>query len=171
MSRQDRADNKGSSQAQEPSRSSDKRRRRSFVVVCQVRREGFGRCDSCVDTNLNVHPCVPKKIIDTLTLSILKSVHTSISSIIFYKLCSVATLRNREPLLLKIHVRIIALTPDLQRVFFYSVIGFLYHSSTTELILSLILIKRSYPSSKASLLLRIQEIFISLVATVACKFR
>jgi hypothetical protein len=34
---------------------------------------------------------VPKKIIGTLTLSILKSVHTLISPIIFNKLCSVAT--------------------------------------------------------------------------------
>ena len=39
-------------------------------------------------------------------------------------------------------------------VSFYSVIDFLYYSSTTKLIPSLILIKESYPSSKASLLCR-----------------
>jgi len=71
---------------------------------------------------------VPKKIIGTLTLSILKSAHTSISPIIFYKLCSVATPEHPEPLLLENHVRIVALTPDLQRVSLYSVIDFLYYS-------------------------------------------
>ena len=34
----------------------------------------------------NVHPCVPGKIIGTLTSSILKFVHIAISPIIFYKL-------------------------------------------------------------------------------------
>jgi len=92
---------------------------------------------------------VPKKIIGTLTLNILKSVHILISLIIFYKLCSVATLRHPKPLPLENHVGIVALIPDLQRVSFYSIIKFLYHSSTTELIPSLILIKRFHPSSKA----------------------
>jgi hypothetical protein len=57
------------------------------------------------------------------------------------RLCSVATPGHPEPLPLENHVRIVALTPDLQRVSF---------SSTTELILSPMLIKRSYRSSKAS---------------------
>jgi hypothetical protein len=92
---------------------------------------------------------VPEKMISTLTSSILKSVHTSISPIFSYKLYSVATPEHSESLLLENHVRIIALTPDLQRVFFYSVIDFLYHSSTTKLLSSLILIKRSYLTSKA----------------------
>jgi hypothetical protein len=91
-------------------------------------------------------------MIGTLTSSILKSVHTSVSPIFSYKLYSVATPGYPEPLPLENHVRIIAFTPDLQRVSFYTIIDFLYHSSTTELILSLILIKESYPSSKASLL-------------------
>jgi hypothetical protein len=112
---------------------------------------------------------VPENIIDTLTSRILKSVHTSISLIFSYKLYSVATLRHLEPFLLENHSRIVALTPDLQRVSFYNITDFLYYSSTTELILSLILIKRSYPSSKASP--PIQEIVISLVAVVACKFK
>jgi hypothetical protein len=94
---------------------------------------------------------VPEKMIGTLTSSILKSVHTSISSIFSYKLYSMATPRHPEPLLLENHVCIIALTPDLQRVSFYSLIDFFYYSSTTELIPSSILIKESYLSSKALL--------------------
>ena len=93
-------------------------------------------------------------MIGTLTSSILKSMYTLISPIFSYKLCSVATPGHPEPFPLENHGRIVALTPDLQRISFYSVINFLYYSSTTELILSLILIKRSYPSSKASLLYR-----------------
>jgi hypothetical protein len=76
--------------------------------------------------------------------------HTLISPIIFYKLCSVVTPGHPKPLLLENHIYIVTLTPDLQRVSFYSIIEFLYYSSTTELILSLILIKGSSLSSKAS---------------------
>ena len=72
--------------------------------------------------------CAEKKKIATLTLSILKTCHTLISSIIFWKLYSVATPGYPKPLLLENHVRIVTLTPDLQRVSFYSVIDFLYHS-------------------------------------------
>ena len=92
---------------------------------------------------------MPKKMVDTLTLSILKSIHTLISLIIFYKLYSIATPRYPKPLLLENHVGIVALMPSLQRVSFYNITKFLYHSLTTELILSLILIKGSYPSFKA----------------------
>ena len=95
--------------------------------------------------------------------------HTLISPIFFYSLCPMAIPRYLKPLLLENHVHIVALTPDLQRVSFYSVTEFLYHSSTTKLILSLILIKGSYPSFKALLLYR--KIVISLVAAVVCKFR
>src|SRR2546421_4422895 len=90
----------------------------------------------------------------TLTLNILKFVHSLISPKIFYKLYSMATPGHPKPLLLQNHVHIVALTPDLQRVSFYSITGFLYHSSTTELIISLILIKGSYLSSKALYLYR-----------------
>jgi len=93
--------------------------------------------------------CVPKNMIGALTLSILKSVHTLISIVMFNKLCSVATPRHPKPLLLENRVRIVALTPDLQRVSFCSATKFLHHSSTTEFILSLIPLKGSYPSSKA----------------------
>jgi len=92
---------------------------------------------------------IPEKMIGTLISSILKFVHTSISPIFSYKLYSIATLRHPKPLLLENHVYIIALTPDSQRVSFYGVIDFLYHSSTTKLLLSLILLKGSYLSSKA----------------------
>ncbi|KAN0122743.1 hypothetical protein V8E51_001069 [Hyaloscypha variabilis] len=71
-----------------------------------------------------------------------------------------ATPRHPKPLLLGNRVHIIALTPNLQRVSFYSVIDFLYHSSTTELIPSPILRKESYPSSKA--LLRCRESSLAL---------
>ena len=64
------------------------------------------------------------------------------------------TPRYPEPLSLENHVHIVALTPDLQRVSFCSVTDFLYYSSTTELLLSLILIKGSIWSSKASHLCR-----------------
>jgi hypothetical protein len=74
---------------------------------------------------------VPEKITGTLALSILKSIYTLIPPVIFYKLYSVAIAGHLEN-----HVYIIALTPDLQRVSFYSIIDFLYHSSTTELLLS-----------------------------------
>ena len=54
--------------------------------------------------------------------------HTLLSPIIFYKLYTIATPGHPEPLLLENHVRIVAFTPDLRRVSFYSVIDFLYHS-------------------------------------------
>ena len=52
-----------------------------------------------------------------------------------------ATPGHPKPLPLENHVYIVALTPDLQRVSFYSITEFLHHSSTTELILFLILYK------------------------------
>jgi hypothetical protein len=111
---------------------------------------------------------VPEKIIGTLTLSILKYIHTLISPIFSYKLYSVATPGYPKLLSLENHVRIIALTPDLQRVSFYSLIDFLHHSSTTELIPSPILYKGVL--SELSGLTTMQGIVISLVAAVACRF-
>ena len=93
---------------------------------------------ACRKTLRAENNCVPKEIIGTLTSSILKSVHTPIFPITFYKLYSVATPGHPERFLLENHLSIAALTPDPQRVSFYSVTGFLHHSSTTELILSLI---------------------------------
>ena len=88
----------------------------------------------------------------TLTLSISNSVHTSISPIFSYKSCSVASPEHSEPLPLENYARIVALAPDLWTIALYGATEFLYHSSTTELLSLLILIKGSYLSFKASLL-------------------
>jgi hypothetical protein len=106
----------------------------------------------------NVHPYVTenptcrKKMIGTLTSGILKSAHTLISPISFDKLCSVATSRHSNTLPLPNHLRIVALPSDLERVSIYSIIKFLYHSSTIKLLLLLILIKWLYLSLKALVL-------------------
>jgi hypothetical protein len=68
--------------------------------------------------------------------------HLNISDTFFYKLCSVATLGHLELFPLENHVHVVAFTPDSQRVSFYSIIEFLYHSSITKLIQSLILYNR-----------------------------
>jgi hypothetical protein len=75
------------------------------------------------------------KKIGTLTSSISKFVHTLISPLFSFKLCSMATLGNPGPLPLENHVCIVAFTANLQRVSFSSLIEILYYSSTTELIL------------------------------------
>jgi hypothetical protein len=84
------------------------------------------------------------------------------------KLYSVATPGHPKPLLLEYHVVIVALTPDLQRVFFHIVTEFFHHSSITELILPLIL--NQGVLSELSGLITMQEIVISLVADVARNF-
>ena len=79
------------------------------------------------------------KNIGTLTLSILKSIN--ILKVTFYS-------HSRTPSYKKI---IFVSSPSClicKRVFFYSAIGFLYYSFTTELLLSLIYIKGFYPSAK-----------------------
>jgi hypothetical protein len=89
-------------------------------------------------------------------------------SYILHKSCSVVNREHSEPLPLENHVHMVALTPDLQRVPFYSVTDFLHHSPTIELLLSPVLIKGSYLSPKA--LLTMWEIFISFPAAMARKF-
>jgi hypothetical protein len=106
--------------------------------------------------------------IGTLTLNILKSVHTLISPIILYKLYSVATPEHPKYRRLKNRVRIVALTLNLQRVSFCSAIDPLYYSFTTIFLLPLILIKGFIGALRP--LINIQEIVISLVAAVACRF-
>jgi hypothetical protein len=59
-----------------------------------------------------------------------------------------------EPFSLGNHIRIIAFTPDLQRVFFHGVTDILCYSSTTKRIPSLTRVRDSYPSSKATPLYR-----------------
>jgi hypothetical protein len=84
---------------------------------------------------------VPRKIISTLTSSISNYVHTSISPIFLYNLCSVAIVEHSKPLPLENYVRIVALAPDLQTIPLCGATEFLHHSSTTELLSLLILIK------------------------------
>jgi hypothetical protein len=81
---------------------------------------------------------MPEKIIDTLTLGILKSAHTLISLISFDKLCSMATPKHLNTLPLLNHFCIIALLPDLEMVSIYSIIKFLYYSFIIKLLLLLI---------------------------------
>ena len=71
--------------------------------------------------------------------------------IFVYKLCSIATAKHSEVLLLENYVRIVALAPDLRKVHLYSATEFLYYNSTIELLLLLMLIKRSYLSFRALL--------------------
>jgi hypothetical protein len=82
-----------------------------------------------------------RKLIGTLTFNILNSMHISISSIVLYKSCSVATPKHSEPLLLENYVYIVVLTPDLRRVFFYNATELLYYSSTIKFLLALILME------------------------------
>ena len=66
----------------------------------------------------------------------------------FCKLHSVATPEHLEPFSLGYHVRIVAVTPDLQRVSFHSITNLLHHSSTTKRIPSLIIVKESIRDRK-----------------------
>jgi hypothetical protein len=97
----------------------------------------------------------------TLTSSNLKSVHTSISIIILYKSCAIATFKHLEPVPPKIYVCIVAFTFNLQRALFYSIIMFLYYSTTIKLLPPTILIKRCYLSLRALLLC--WDIIVSLI--------
>jgi hypothetical protein len=62
-----------------------------------------------------------------------------------------ATPGYSEPLLPDKYVYIVVLAPNLRKVSVYSNTDFSHHSSTTELLLLLILIKWPYPSFTASL--------------------
>jgi hypothetical protein len=95
---------------------------------------------------------VQENIIGTLTLSISKSVHLSISPIFLHKSYSTATPKHPSPLLPENYICIVALTPNLQRVCFHSETDFLHHSSIMKLLLFPKHINGLYLSSKASLL-------------------
>jgi hypothetical protein len=77
-------------------------------------------------------------MIGTLTSSILKSVHTIVSPIIFYNLYYMATPDYPKCLRLQNHVGIVTFKPDLQRVSFGSIIDPPYYSPITRLLLPLI---------------------------------
>lgn len=113
-------------------------------------------------------PAMLRKMMGTLTLNISKSIHTSISLIFLYKSCSVATPEHPEPLPLQNRVCIVAVTPVLRRVSFHSATEFLHHSSTIELLVSLVHIKGSYLSSHS--LPTMLEIVISVVVALVRKF-
>jgi hypothetical protein len=104
---------------------------------------------------------VPRNIRGTLTSSNLKSVYTSISTIMLYKSCAIATFKYLEPVPLKNYVRIVAFTFNLQRVLFYCLIVFLHYSITIKLLPPTILIKGCYLSLRASLLC--WDVIISLI--------
>ncbi len=104
----------------------------------------------------------------TLTSSNLKAVHTSISTIILYKPCAIATLKHLEPVPSKNYIHIIAFTFNLQRALFYSITVFLHYSTTIKLLLPTIFIKGCYLSLRASLLC--WDIIISLIYAEARKF-
>jgi hypothetical protein len=74
---------------------------------------------------------------------------TLIFPIILYKLCAGATPKPRRPLLPKNYVRIVAVAPTLQRVFFYVETAFHSYSTTIKLLPLLALMKGSYPSLRA----------------------
>jgi hypothetical protein len=71
---------------------------------------------------------VPRKIIGTLTLSNLNSIHISAQPIILYKSYSVVTFGPPKPVLLNNYFCVVALTLDLQAVFFYNITEFLKNS-------------------------------------------
>lgn len=86
-----------------------------------------------------------------VTSIISKSLSALISLIFLHKSYSVATAEHSEPHLLENHVGIVALQPDLQRVYIHSATEFLLHSSIIDLLALLILIRGSYLSFRASL--------------------
>jgi hypothetical protein len=73
---------------------------------------------------------VSRNLRGTLTFSTPKSKHKLISLISMYMLRFIATPKHLELLLPKNYICIIALMPDLQRVFFRGVIEFPYYNST-----------------------------------------
>ena len=62
---------------------------------------------------------MPRKFKGTLTLNILKSVHTSKYPISLSEPYSVATSEASGPFLLENYVRVVALAPDLRAAYFH----------------------------------------------------
>jgi hypothetical protein len=110
---------------------------------------------------------VLEKLISTLTSSILKSVHTVASPIIFDKLYYMTTPDCLKCFRSKNYVQIVILTPNLQRVSFCSVIDSLYHSLTNTLLLPLIPMEGFIRALRP--LINMREIVNILMAVVACK--
>jgi hypothetical protein len=91
---------------------------------------------------------VPEKMIGTLILSNLKSVHTPIKLKNLCKSYSVATLEALEALPSNNYIRVVAFRPDLWAASFHNAREFSDYSSAIKLLLLLILTKQSYPISK-----------------------
>jgi hypothetical protein len=114
--------------------------RLSLLSECNILGEGSGRCSPD-----NIHSL--KRSID---ISVGESSGESYADRPT-ETYSMATPEHSKPLLLENMFCMVGLRTDLRRVSFYSTIKFLYHSSTIELLLSLIHIEGSYLSSKALL--------------------
>jgi hypothetical protein len=84
---------------------------------------------------------MPEKMVGTLTLSNLNSVHTSIKPKNLYKSYSVATIEALESLLIKIYVRVVASGPDLRAASFHDARDFFDYSFAIKLLLPLVLTK------------------------------
>jgi hypothetical protein len=111
---------------------------------------------------------VLEKIIGTLALSIVKSVHTLSSLMFSFKLYSIATPGHSRSFRLKKSRSRRRPHACFTKSLLYNVIDFFYLSCTTEPILSLKRIKRSLPSFSS--LLPIQQVVNSIIAAVACRF-
>jgi hypothetical protein len=85
--------------------------------------------------------------------------------LILYESCGLATPGPPGRLPTENYAVVAASSPGLRRASFHCVVGFLYHSSTTEPLSLLILRNGSYPGLGASL--RCGEVIVSLVAAVA----
>lgn len=105
----------------------------------------------------------------TLTLRQSKlCAHTLIFLYIYINYVLWPLLNIRDPSCLVNYVSITAFSPDLRRVYVHSAIGFLHHSTITEVLSLSNLIKGPYPSVRIPQ--RCCEVIVNDVAVVACKF-
>jgi hypothetical protein len=111
---------------------------------------------------------VAKKIVDTLTSKILKTLYLSKYFVFLYELCFIAIAEHFELHFLTYLFYVVDLGLILQIVFFYSNIKFCYYSFTTKLLLLLIFIEWFFLDFKT--LLSLLEPIISLMAAVSCRF-
>ena len=94
---------------------------------------------------------MPRKLRATLTLNILKSVHTSNYPILLSEPYTVATPEHSGPLSPENYVRVVALAPDLRAASFHDAREFFDYSSTIKLLSPLIFINESHSILKALL--------------------
>jgi hypothetical protein len=99
-----------------------------ILILCSMRHFFIGSSFSitkvdlvtsipaCRKTLCAEKPCVPKKIVDTLTLNISTLYTHRYLKYFGHKSCSVATPKHFEPLPLEIYIRVVAIAPDLRRV-------------------------------------------------------